>query len=173
MINYTTQILRYGTVWSYKGLTVAFRSSNFWDWIIFGFGACGETAEVGRMILISGGLEAFVACFPAEDHVFTVVNLNGTWYAIDPGYYTYAILVSKRITERIEEFGNISYIVVYLDTGNFLELTQHYVPYDTIIIKVTYQELPVVGAHEFQGSKILKSIFPIRGIISTQIVMVL
>ena len=158
IINYTTQILRYSTIWSYRGFTVAFRSSRYWDWLLFGFGACGETAEVGRIILTRGGLEAFVAGFPAEDHVFTVVSLNGTWYVIDPGYYTHAVPLSDRIVDRIRELGNVSYIVVYLDTENFLELTQYYVPYDTIIIKVTYRGLPVVGtrirlAHKFKGTE--------------------
>jgi len=158
IINYTTRILRYSTIWSYRGFTVAFRSSCYWDWLLFGFGACGETAEVGRIILTRRGLEAFVAGFPAEDHVFTIVSLNGTWYVIDPGYYTHAIPLNDRIVDRIEKLGNVSYIVIYLDTENFLELTQYYVPYDIIIIKVTYQGLPVVGTrirlvHKFKGTE--------------------
>ena len=158
IMNCMTQILRYSTIWSYRGFTLAFRSSCYWDWLLFGFGACGETAEVGRIILTRGGLEAFVAGFPAEDHVFTIVSLNGTWYVIDPGYYTHAVPLSDRIVDRIRELGNVSYIVIYLDTENFLELTQYYVPYDTIIIKVTYQGLPVVGTrirlvHKFKGTE--------------------
>ena len=97
-----------------------------------------------------------MASFPAEDHFFTAVNLNGTWYAVDTGYYGHAIPLSKRVIERAEELGNVSYIVIYLDGGSFLELTQRYVPYDTIIIRVTYRGIPVVSAcislkHKFRG----------------------
>jgi len=159
MICYVTRILGYSTVWSYSGFSTIFRSSNLWDWIVLGYGACGEVAEIGKALLNYGGLNAFVAGFPAEDHFFTVVNLNGTWYAIDPGYYDHVITLRERVERRVIELGNVSYIVVYLNGGGFLELTHHYVPYDTIVIKVTYYGVPVVGArislaHRFQGSSL-------------------
>ena len=83
----------------------------------------------------------------------------GTWYAIDPGYYDHVITLKERVKRRVNELGNVSYIVVYLDGGGFLELTHHYVPYDTIVIRVTYYGVPVVGArislvHKFQGSSL-------------------
>ena len=157
LLKHVNGILRYGTVYPHYGIAIFFKSSNLWDWIFFGSGACGEIAEISQTILTRRGLKAFIAGFPAEDHVFTVVNMSGTWLVIDPGCYNEVLTLRERVIYRIirEEF-NISYIIIYLNEEDFLEMTQEYVPCDTVIIKVTRYGIPVANVsitlvHKFQN----------------------
>lgn len=159
LVEYVLRLLRYGTIWSYDDyFAVCSRSSLVWNWILFGFGACGETAEIAKTLLAWRNLEAYVAGFPGENHVFAVVRINETWYVVDPGYYEMMMTLEERVKERIREFGNVSYIVLYQD-DKFVELTKYYVPYDTIVIKVTYNGEPkpnvrIVLRHKFQGKEL-------------------
>jgi hypothetical protein len=129
---------------------------DFWKFLLVGVGACGEIAMATSAFLDQVGIEARKVCLPGEDHAFVEVRLNDTWWVVDPGYYRSEILTrQQRAIRRIDEFGAISYVIAYSDSS-FVELTQYYVSFDTIIIRVTYRGEPLANAkicliHKFLG----------------------
>ncbi|MCD6300996.1 MAG: transglutaminase domain-containing protein [Staphylothermus sp.] len=131
--------------------------NDIYMWSLFGIGACGEKAYIAKTILESKGYEAYVAGFPGEDHMFTVVFVNGSWWALDPGYdCCRSVSMVERVRYRMQEMGNISSIIVYLDDNEFIDLTRYYVPYDVYVFNITYNGNPVAGAcitlrHLFDG----------------------
>ena len=73
----------------------------------------------------------------------------------DPGYRMFLVTREKRAVYRLREFGAISYVVA-LTNSDFIELTQEYVPVDTIIIRVLEKGKPLCNAriqlkHKFTG----------------------
>jgi len=91
-------------------------------------------------------IEARKVGLPGENHEFVEVKLNGSWWVVDPGYYRGEIITrQERANRRIDDVGAISYVVAYVDSS-FIELTQEYVPTDTIIIKVTLGGEQLVNA---------------------------
>jgi hypothetical protein len=113
---------------------------------LVGVGACGELAMATVTYLKNLGFEARKVVFPGEDHAFVEVKINGEWRVLDPGYYPSENLTRKeRAERRLTEFGAISYVIGYVDSS-FVELTQYYVPTDTIIIKVTHEGEPFANA---------------------------
>lgn len=119
---------------------------DFQKYLLVGVGACGELAMATVTYLKNLGFEARKVVFPGEDHAFVEVKINGEWRVLDPGYYPSENLTRKeRAERRLVEFGAISYIIAYVDSS-FVELTQEYVPTDTIIIRVTCAGESLVGA---------------------------
>ncbi len=141
------EISDYVNTRTYYSQALPIRGGNdIFMWSLFGVGACGEMAYIAKVILESKGYEAYVAGFPGEDHVFTVVYINGSWWVLDPGYpCCRSVSMVERVKYRIQEMGNVSSVIVYLDAG-FIDLTEYYVPYDTFIFNVTYRGHPVAGA---------------------------
>ncbi|MEM2703923.1 MAG: hypothetical protein QXR45_12270 [Candidatus Bathyarchaeia archaeon] len=120
--------------------------TDFWKFILSGAGSCGEMAMVGTRLMNDVRLVARAVSFPGEDHSFIEVNINGEWLVADPGYYAGNIMTRlERASRRIGEFGAISYVVAFVDSS-FIELTQEYVPTDTIIIRVTLSGEPLANA---------------------------
>jgi hypothetical protein len=121
-----------------------------------GVGACGELAMSTSTFLNSLGINSREVNFPGEDHTFVEVMLNGTWFVIDPGYYHGQILKrEQRGDYRLTEMGAVSYVIADVNSS-FVELTQSYVPTDTIKIKVVNANEPVLDAqvyleHTFMG----------------------
>ena len=131
-------------------------NANFQKYLMTGAGACQEMAMSTSTFLNNMGLNSHTAGFPGEDHEFTEVYLNGTWYVLDPGYYHGQILTrEQRADKRLTEMGAISYVIANVNSS-FVELTQYYVPTDTIIIRVVDGNEPVINAqiyleHTFLG----------------------
>ena len=73
------------------------------------------------------------------------VNINSTWRVIDSGYGMMLVSEGYRASARINETGTISYVTGN-SNGTFVELTQDYVPTDTIILRVTRGSIPVTDA---------------------------
>jgi hypothetical protein len=96
-------------------------------------------------ILKELGFDARKVVLPGEDHAFVEVKMNGTWKVVDPGYSMILVSSTERAERRVREAGTISYVVAYLENG-FVELTPQYVKTDTIIIRVTQDGEPLVGA---------------------------
>jgi hypothetical protein len=120
-------------------LTTGFlRAQNdFWKFLMVGTGQCGEMSTATISYLSKLDIEARKVGLPGENHEFVEVKLNGSWWVVDPGYYRGEIITRlERANRRINDVGAISYVVAYVDSS-FVELTQEYVPTDTIIIKVT------------------------------------
>ena len=107
--------------------------------------------------LNSLGTDSREVNLPGEDHTFVEVMLNRTWFVLDPGYYHGEILTrEQRADRRLSEMGSISYVVAN-ENSSFVELTQSYVPTDTIIIRVVDENEPVLNAqiyleHTFMGA---------------------
>jgi hypothetical protein len=140
-------------------MNLGLRASNdFQKYVMDGVGACGEMAMSASTFLNELRLNARVVNLPGEDHAFVEVNLNGTWMVVDPGYYGSQILTrEQRATDRVKEMGAISYVIAYVNSS-FIELTQEYVPTDTIIIRVTNNGEPLTNAqiyleHTFMGGQ--------------------
>ena len=139
-------------------ISEAVRANNNLKYFTSGVGACGEMAISTSALLNQLGLNARIVNFPGEDHEFVEVNLNGTWFVLDPGYYQGQILTrEQRADKRLTEMGAISYVIAYVNSSSFVELTQDYVPTDTIIINVVNSSEPVVNAqvyleHTFLGA---------------------
>lgn len=120
--------------------------TDFWKFVLSGAGSCGEMAVVGTRLMNDAGLVARVVAFPGEDHAFIEVKINGEWLVADPGYYSGNIMTRlERASKRISEFGAISYVIAPADSS-FIELTQEYVPTDTVIIRVTLGGEPLANA---------------------------
>jgi hypothetical protein len=113
--------------------------------LISGAGECGETAMFEQDIFKKLGFEIMEVSFPGEDHAFVEVKINSTWQVIDPGYCMTLVSRSYRASARINETGTISYVTGNED-GKFVELTQEYVPTDTITVRVTHGSTPIVDA---------------------------
>lgn len=136
------------------------QATDLFTWIVMGYSRCGGVAHIATDLLNQYGVEAYYAGFPGEDHFFVVVNISGRLYVIDPGSYSNAVLMEKRIIDRLKNWGGISYIVAYRD-NDIIELTDKYpdiLPYDTIIIQVLNNSWPVLDAcvtlrHKFQTHK--------------------
>jgi hypothetical protein len=131
-------------------------NSDFQKYLMTGIGACGEMATMASTFLNIMHLDARSVVLPAEDHAFVEVRLNESWMVVDPGYYQSEILTrEERANRRVEEMGTISYVVTFSDSS-FIELTQYYVPTDTIQIRITFNGEPVVNVgvfleHIFRG----------------------
>jgi hypothetical protein len=111
--------------------------NDFWKFLMVGTGQCGEMSTATISYLSKLDIEARKVGLPGENHEFVEVKLNGSWWVVDPGYYRGEIITRlERANRRIDDVGAISYVVAYVDSS-FVELTQEYVPTDTIIIKVT------------------------------------
>jgi len=139
--------------------TTTFNSSplrandDFWKFLLVGVGACGETAMATTTFLNDLNIEARKASFPGEDHAFVEVKINGNWLILDPGYYLSELLTrEERAARRIEDIGAISYVTAYVDSS-FVELTQYYVPADTIVIRITYGSEPLANAQIYLSHK--------------------
>jgi hypothetical protein len=117
-------------------------SQDFTKFLISGAGACGETSMFEQDCLEKLGFVTLKVGFPGEDHAFVEVKINSTWLVIDPGYNMMLVSRSYRAAARISEVGTISYVTGNRD-GAFIELTQDYVPTDTIIIRVTRGNKPI------------------------------
>jgi len=120
-------------------LTTGFlRAQNdFWKFLMIGTGQCGEMSTATISYLSKLSIEARKVGLPGENHEFVEVKLNGSWWVVDPGYYRGEIITRhERANRRIDDVGAISYVVAYVDSS-FVELTQEYVPTDTISIRVT------------------------------------
>jgi len=133
-------------------------NNDFQKYLLDGVGACGEMATSASTLLNELGLNARVVNLPGEDHEFVEVNINGTWMVVDPGYYGSQILTrQQRASYRVKEMGAISYVIAYVNSS-FIELTQEYVPTDTIIIRVTNNGELLTNAqvyleHTFMGGQ--------------------
>jgi hypothetical protein len=140
-------------------MNLGIRANNdFQKYLMDGVGACGEMAMSASTFLNELGLNARVVNLPGEDHEFFEVNMNGTWMIVDPGYYQSQIVTrEQRASDRVKEMGAISYVIAYVNSS-FIELTQEYVPTDTIIIRVTNNGEPLTNAqvyleHTFLGGQ--------------------
>lgn len=134
-------------------------NKDFWKYLIVGVGACGEMEMATSTFLNKLGFQTREVRFPGENHAFTEVEINGTWMVLDPGYFQSRILTrEERAAERIKEFGAISYVITYVD-GSFVELTNYYVPTDTIKITVTSNGEPLANAHVYLTHKFMSSIW--------------
>lgn len=128
--------------------------NDFWKSLEVGTGRCGEMSMTTISYLSRLGIEARKVGFPGEDHEFVEVKFNNSWWVVDPGYYQGEIISrQERADRRIGDVGAISYVVAYLDSS-FVELTQEYVPVDTVIIRVTHN-----GEHLANAQIILKHLF--------------
>ena len=131
---------------------------DWWEFLLSGAGHCGEMATATITFLDNLNIEARKVDLPGENHEFVEVKINGNWYVTDPGYYPSEILTrEERAVRRIYDVGAISYVIAYVSTS-FVELTQYYVPTDTIVIRVTYSNEPLVNAqvylsHKFMGGE--------------------
>jgi len=122
---------------------------DFWKYLLVGTGACHETAMATVTLLNNLSFEARTVVLPGEDHAFVEVKINGTWLVVDPGYnVTEPITRKQRAAKRIQEMGAISYVITH-SGSSFIELTSFYVPTDTITIKVTNGNEPLVNAQVF------------------------
>ena len=140
-------------------MNIGIRANNdFQKYLMDGVGACGEMAMSASTILNELGVNARVVNLPGEDHEFVEVNVAGTWMVLDPGYYPSQILTrEQRASDRVEEMGAISYVIAYVNSS-FIELTQEYVPTDTIKIRVTSNSEPLTNTqvyleHTFMGGQ--------------------
>jgi hypothetical protein len=140
-------------------MNLGIRANNdFQKYLMDGVGACGEMAMSASTFLYELGLTARGVNLPGEDHEFVEVNINGTWMIVDPGYYQSQIVTrEQRASDRVKEMGAISYVIAYVNSS-FIELTQEYVPTDTIIIRVTNNGEPLTNTqiyleHTFMGGQ--------------------
>ena len=119
-------------------MNLGIRANNdLQKYLLCGVGACGEMAMSASTFLNELGLTARRVSLPGEDHEFVEVNINGNWMIVDPGYYQSQIVTrEQRASDRVKEMGAISYVIAYVNSS-FIELTQEYVPTDTIIIRIT------------------------------------
>ena len=133
-----------------------FRANDWLKYYFIGVGACEEMTFIEKHILEKAGLQCRIVNFPGEDHVFIEVLINNTWMVSDPGYKDFHLTTRKeRAKARLKEFGAISYVYT-VDDGGFIELTDKYVPTDTIIIKVLKNNEPIANAqvtlkHQFKN----------------------
>ena len=140
-------------------MNLGIRANNdLQKYLMDGVGACGEMAMSASTFLNELGLSAREVNLPGEDHEFVEVNANGIWMIVDPGYYQSQIVTrEQRASDRVKEMGAISYVIAYVNSS-FIELTQEYVPTDTIIIRVTNNSEPLTNAqvyleHAFLGGQ--------------------
>jgi len=132
--------------------------NDFWKFLMVGTGRCGEMSTATISYLSRLGIKARKVDLPGENHEFVEVKVNGSWWVVDPGYYGGEIITrQERANRRINDVGAISYVVAYLDSS-FLELTQEYVPTDTIIIRVTLGDdylanAQVILKHQFMSAE--------------------
>jgi len=132
--------------------------NDFWKFLMVGTGRCGEMSTATISYVSKLGIEARKVSLPGENHEFVEVKLNGSWWVVDPGYYRGEIITrQERANRRINDVGAISYVIAYVDSS-FVELTQEYVPTDTVIIRVTLGDEPLANAqitlkHLFMSSE--------------------
>ena len=131
-------------------------SSDFLKFLLVGVGSCGEMAHATKEFFDNLDLESRVVSFPGEDHMFVEVKLRDTWLVVDPGYGLNLVTREERGSKRLRSLGGLSYVVAYTDQG-LIEVTNHYVTTDQIIIRVTDSGEPIANAevilkHTFMGS---------------------
>ena len=119
---------------------------DFTKFLMSGGGACGETSMLEQAAFEELRFETMKVEFPGEDHAFVEVKVNSTWLVVDPGYNMTLVSIGYRAAARINEVGTISYVSGFCSNVTFVELTQEYVPTDTITIRVTRGTAPVVDA---------------------------
>jgi len=147
----TSESDRAGSVSGYVIGTTAFnwrpRAFNDpWKFMLIGAGACGEMAIAANNFLRALGSESRKVGFPGEDHAFVEVEINGSWFIVDPGYYGPKVISrSERAADRIRSVGTVSYVAAYAESS-FIELTQYYVSTDTITIRITEDGESLAGA---------------------------
>jgi hypothetical protein len=134
-------------------------NKDFWKYLMVGVGVCGEMEMATSTFLAKLGFQTREVRFPGENHAFTEVEINGTWMVLDPGYFQSQILTrEERAAERIKEFGAISYVITYVNES-FVELTDYYVPTDTIKITVTSNGEPLANANLYLTHKFMSAIW--------------
>jgi len=110
--------------------------TNYWKFLLSGAGMCGEMAIAGTNFMTAAGLVAREIVLPGEDHSFIEVKIGDEWLVADPGYYGPELITrSERAAGRFENVGSVSYVVTCTEK-TFIELTQQYVPTDTIVIRI-------------------------------------
>lgn len=133
--------------------------NNFQRYLMTGVGACGEMAFSTTTFLRDIGLDSQIVTLPGEDHAFVEVKLNETWFVLDPGYFGSEIWTrTDRAVYRIineTTIGAVTYVMAHKDSS-FVELTQNYVPTDTMAIRIVDKgepvaSIPVYLAHQFHG----------------------
>ena len=84
-------------------LTTGFlRAQNdFWKFLMVGTGHCGEMSTATISYLGRLGIEARKVGLPGENHEFVEVELNGSWWVVDPGYFGGEIIT--RLEKPTEE----------------------------------------------------------------------
>lgn len=88
--------------------------NDIYMWSLFGVGACYEMAYVSKIILEEKGYEAYIAGFPGEDHVFTVVYAGDSWIVLDPGYPCCRVIpLSGRVKYRMRDGQCIEHSCLY------------------------------------------------------------
>jgi len=150
------------SIWRYRDNWFLFRyislhrfHEDFQKYLFVGVGGCGELASITEKLLLDMGISARKVGFVGENHEFLEININGSWMVVDPGYGHNLISREQRGSLRLKEIGGLSYVIAYTDNG-IIELTDSYVPTDTIIIRVTINGEPVANAkvilkHTFMG----------------------
>jgi hypothetical protein len=121
--------------------TWVFRSQwDNWKFLISGAGQCGEMATATNNFIHSASLTSRIVDIPGE-HDFVEVWVNGKWMVADGSN-----LVNQTSYGRIrtDSVGSLSYALT-MSAGSFIELTQEYVPTDTIIINVTRNSQPIAN----------------------------
>ncbi len=105
--------------------------------LVIGIAGCGEMAEYESYLLQQLGFKTRIVKFPGKGHDFVEVYLNGSWMVSDPGYRRLHLVTRRgRAEARIKEVGAASYVCAVED-GRNVELTDEYVPTDTVVIIVT------------------------------------
>jgi len=149
------------SIWRYKNnflsayITLHRFQDDFQKYLFVGTGGCGELASVVKKLLSDLSITARKVGFVGENHEFLEVNISGSWEVVDPGYHYNLISRKERGTLRLREMGGLSYVIAYTDYG-IVEVTDSYVPTDTIVIRVTIEGEPVANArvvlkHIFKG----------------------
>lgn len=132
-------------------------SSDLLKFLIVGAGSCGEMAHATKAFLDNLNMESRLVSFPGEDHVFVEVKMQGDWLVVDPGYGLNLVTREERGLKRCKNIGGLSYVVAYTDQG-LVELTQHYVTTDRIVVRILDNGEPtalakVMFQHTFMGSR--------------------
>jgi hypothetical protein len=112
-----------------------------WKFLLSGAGQCGEMASLSNSMMQSSALTSRIVEIPGE-HAFVEVRVNDDWMVADG-----STLINRTAfgEKRIRDIGSLSYALTET-VDSFIELTQYYVPTDTIMIKVTRNGEPVADA---------------------------
>jgi hypothetical protein len=112
-----------------------------WKFLLSGAGQCGEMALLSNIIMQSSAVTSRIVGIPGE-HAFVEVKVNDDWMVADGSTLINRTAFGER---RINDVGSLSYALSE-SADSFIELTQYYVPTDTVIINVTRNGEPVADA---------------------------